>query len=121
VGAWDLPGDTLAKVHKGEMIVPAQASEGLRKFFSVGGWSVPGDVSSGAGSAAAAVSTSVSSRVVNNASSSHTASPSVQIINNVSAVDGDSVRKFFRENRGALSKQITTSVRDHGLRMGSTK
>ena len=40
---------------------------------------------------------------------------------NVSAVDGASVKKFFRENRGTLSKQITTSVRDHGLRMGASK
>lgn len=36
VGAWELPGDMVAKVHKGEMIVPANFSDGLRSVLSGG-------------------------------------------------------------------------------------
>jgi len=37
VGAWNVPGDMAAVVHKGEMVVPATYSEGLRSQMSGGG------------------------------------------------------------------------------------
>ena len=37
VGAWELPSDTIAQVHAGEMIVPAGPAAGLRSALSGGG------------------------------------------------------------------------------------
>lgn len=37
VGAWNLPNDMVANVHKGEMIVPANAAGGLRNALSGNG------------------------------------------------------------------------------------
>lgn len=44
VGAWSLPGDMIAQVHKGEMIVPAFAAEQVRNGGSVGGAGGGGDL-----------------------------------------------------------------------------
>jgi hypothetical protein len=37
VGAWSLPSDMIAQVHKGEMIVPAYAAEAMRAGAGGGG------------------------------------------------------------------------------------
>jgi hypothetical protein len=37
VGAWSLPGDMIAQLHKGEMIVPAFQAEAMRQGATVGG------------------------------------------------------------------------------------
>lgn len=117
VGAWDLPSDTLAKVHKGEMIIPAQAAEGARKMFSTGGWTVPRDLVANAATSSDIVSMSLSTKMVASASNMSNGGDTHNNVYNISAVDGDSVRRFFRNHRGAMSGQIKTSVRDHGLRM----
>lgn len=88
-GGWEVPADTMAMVHEQEMILPASISNHIRASMRAGG-----DAQGGGGD-------------THNHYHSY----------NISAVDGDSVRKFFRNHRGAMSSQIKTSVRDHGLRM----
>lgn len=47
-GAWDLPRDGMAYVHKGEMIVPPEVAEGMRRMLRSGGGSFgPGGLVSG--------------------------------------------------------------------------
>jgi len=86
-GGWEVPSDQLAMVHEKEKILPARYTAGL-------------------------------DAMVENAASGGTASGGDTHVHfNVTALDGDGVKKFFRNNRSALSAQIKTSVRDHGLRM----
>lgn len=41
VGAWEIPNDTLAMVHQGEMILPPDVAEALRSFIGGGGAASP--------------------------------------------------------------------------------
>lgn len=44
VGAWELPGDTVAQLHKGEMVVPRTFAESLRENGTLGGMGGGGDM-----------------------------------------------------------------------------
>jgi hypothetical protein len=37
VGSWDVPGDMITKIHKGEMIIPEQFAQNMREGGTMGG------------------------------------------------------------------------------------
>ena len=81
VGAYDVPGDMLAQIHKGEMVVPANFSDGIRAgAVSLGG---PGG---GGGSA-----------------------PNFAI--HLSAIDTQSGMAFLNANAAALAKTVSRHLR----------
>jgi hypothetical protein len=96
VGSWDLPGDMIAKVHKGEMIVPAGPAAAWRSALDEG----PIGSSFGAGSGQV---------TVNHAT--HI---------NVNALDGASIRKFFKNNNQLIMRTINEGVRT-GAHLGLGK
>ena len=108
-GAWDLPTDMLANVHRGEMIVPAAAAAGLRAgaagLTDLGSWSAPGLSLPGAPQAAAAG---------NALQVHHTTTFSVQ------AVDARSVKRWFNANGKAILGSINDAVRQ-GAHLGFDK
>jgi len=77
VGAWDLPHDTLAQLHKGEMVVPATFASGLRAAASGGG---DGGMGGGGGD--------------------------TNVHFHVSALDGASVAAFIRSNGRAIAQVV---------------
>jgi hypothetical protein len=89
VGAWELPGDTLGMVHKGEMIVPAGPAASLRDMLSGGG-------SIGGGGSVAI-------------------HPTVTL--NHSSIDGASTAQFFRQNGAGIMKAIGEASRQ-GAHLG---
>lgn len=77
VGAWELPHDMVAQVHKGEMIVPANFSDGLRSALGGG----IGDMQS--------------------ASSGDT-----HVHFHVSAIDGAGVKAFFKQHGRTIAATV---------------
>lgn len=114
-GAWEIGQDMPAYVHAGEMIVPADAAEKIRNMHAVGGWAVPNVLNTAMDASTVATNITTNSSTVNAGGSMRGGDTVVNL--HVSAVDGHSVERFFRNNRGVLAKQIRTSVRDHELRM----
>lgn len=89
VGAWELPSDTVAMVHQGEMIVPSGPAANLRDALS------SGTVGGGGGSVAINPTTVI----------------------NHSSIDGASTAAFFRQNGQALMRGISEAAR-HGAHLG---
>lgn len=81
VGAWSLPSDLIAQVHRGEMIVPAAPAAAMRSALS-GGQSAGGAV--------------------------HVYVTHAPVIN---AVDAHSVREFYRGSERILLRQLNDAVR----------
>ncbi len=79
-GGWDVPSDSLAYVHKQEMVLPASLAEGVRGLVAGGG-------KSGAGG------------------DNH-------VHFNVSAMDGNSVKSFFKNNRNHIAESVKSAMRD---------
>ncbi|MGA9820503.1 MAG: hypothetical protein WBQ36_02790, partial [Desulfobaccales bacterium] len=79
-GGWDVPSDSLAYLHKQEMVLPASLAAGVRGLVAGGG-------KSGAGG------------------DNH-------VHFNVSAMDGNSVRQFFKNNRNHLAEAVKSAMRD---------
>ena len=91
IGAWSIPHDQLAMVHRNELVMPAAEAGAFRGLLS--------GAASGGGS---------SSRSV-------TVSPSF----NIHSMDSATVATTLNQNRGAVMKAISAAVRDgahHGLR-----
>lgn len=114
-GAWNLPRDTLANVHAGEMIIPAATAAGLRTnasgFADLGGWQAPALSMPAASMAAAggAASTAGSTLHVHNATTF-----------SVQAVDSRDVKRWFGANGKAILGSINNAVR-HGAHLGFSK
>lgn len=86
VGTWELPSDMIARVHKGEMIVPAGPAAAWRSALNDG----PVGAGGGAGS----------SMTVNQGTTL-----------NVSAIDAASVRRLFKNNRQSIMRAINEGHR----------
>jgi hypothetical protein len=80
-GAWDLPSDMIARVHQGEMIVPAGPAGAMRDALS-------GGAQSGG-----------PARNINHSTNIH-----------INAADAASVQRLFNDNDGALLKAIHRAV-----------
>lgn len=93
VGSWELPGDMIAEVHKGEMIVPAGPAAAWRSALD-------------GGPAARGRGPSV---MVHHATNL-----------NVNAIDAQSVKRFLKNNNQALIKAINEGVRT-GAHLGLGK
>jgi hypothetical protein len=96
VGSWELPGDMIAKVHKGEMIVPAAPAAAWRSALNDG--PLGGSVDGGRGPVTFNHATNI----------------------NISAIDGTSVKKFFKNNNQAILRAIDEGVRK-GMHLGLGK
>jgi hypothetical protein len=92
VGSWDLPSDMIARVHKGEMIVPAGPAAAWRSALNDGPLG-------GAGGQVA----------VNHATNI-----------NISAIDAASVKKWFKNNERTLMRTINEGVRT-GAHLGMSQ
>lgn len=96
VGSWELPGDMIAKVHKGEMVVPAGPAAAWRSALNdgpLGGW-----VNAGSGQVTVNHATHI----------------------NVHALDGASIKKFFKNNNQLIMRTINEGVRT-GAHLGLGK
>lgn len=89
VGAWNIPHDQLAVVHKNEMVMTAGQSEGLRNLIQNGG----------AGGGPSAPSVSASAHV------------------SISAMDSRSIKRTLDSNGGVLMKTMSRAVRN-GAHLG---
>jgi len=87
VGSWELPGDMIAKVHKGEMIVPAAPAAAWRSALNDG--PIGGSNDAGRGQVTVNHATNI----------------------NISAIDGTSVKKFFKNNNQLILRTISEGVR----------
>jgi hypothetical protein len=85
VGAWNVPGDMLAQIHEGEMVVPQTFAEGMRSAASAGGTSAG---TAGGEGGAGGTSVSIS----------------------LSAIDTQSGIAFLRSNSAAIARMIATQV-----------
>lgn len=92
VGAWSLPGDTLANVHRGEMIVPAAATPWAQSLMAQAAGGKTGPAPAGAG----------------------------DVHFHVSAVDAAGVKSFFRSNARHIMEAINDGVRT-GSHLGLSK
>ncbi|MET7242501.1 cell wall hydrolase [Methylobacterium sp. EM32] len=92
VGAWSLPGDTLANVHRGEMIVPAAATPWAQSLMAQAAGGGAGAASAGGG----------------------------DVHFHVSAMDAAGVRSFFRANARHIMEAINDGVRT-GSHLGLSK
>lgn len=92
VGTWSLPGDTLANVHRGEMIVPAAATPWAQSLMAQAAGGKTGPAPAGAG----------------------------DIHFHVSAVDAAGVKSFFRANARHIMEAINDGVRT-GSHLGLSK
>jgi hypothetical protein len=92
VGAWQLPADMLVQAHRGEMVVPAGVTPWVQGVIS-GAANTPG----------------VSTVHVHHATNF-----------NVSAMDSQSVRQFFKNNSKQVMRTINESVRT-GSHIGLSK
>lgn len=92
VGAWELPSDMLAMVHKGEMVVPAGVTPWAQGLIS-GAANTPG----------------VSTVHVHHATNFH-----------VSAMDSRGVKQFFNDHGRTIMRTINESVRT-GSHVGLSK
>jgi hypothetical protein len=96
VGSWELPGDMIAKVHKGEMIVPAGPAAAWRSALNDG--PLGGSVAGGSGQVTVNHATHI----------------------NVNALDGASIKKFFKNNNQLIMRTINEGVRT-GAHLGLGK
>jgi hypothetical protein len=92
VGSWELPGDMIARVHKGEMVVPAGPAAAWRSALDGGPLGAGG-----------------SHVTVNHATHF-----------NVNALDGASIKKFFKNNNQLIMRTINDGVRT-GAHLGLGK
>lgn len=92
VGAWALPGDTLANVHRGEMIVPAAATPWAQSLMAQAAGGKAGSAPASAG----------------------------DVHFHVSAVDAAGVKAFFRANARHIMEAINDGVRT-GSHLGLSK
>jgi hypothetical protein len=79
-GGWDVPADSLAYLHKQEMVLPASLAQGVRGLVAGGGRearATGGDVHF-----------------------------------HVSAMDGNSVKSFFKNNRNHVAEAVKSAMRD---------
>ena len=81
VGAWDVPSDMQANIHRGEMVVPANFASGIRAAQNGGG-----DAGSGGGGV------------------------NITFAPNVQAVDGPSVQAFFNRYARQMAATISNHV-----------
>lgn len=81
VGAWELPRDMVAQVHKGEMIVPAGPAAAFRAIIG------------------------------SNLGTAPTVHVNHSTNFNISAMDAQSVRAFLKNNSRAIMRTINESVR----------
>ncbi|MGD0826565.1 MAG: hypothetical protein ABSA09_00555 [Desulfobaccales bacterium] len=79
-GGWDVPADSLAYLHKQEMVLPASLAGGVRDLVAGGG------KGGGAGD--------------------------THVHFNVSAMDGPSVKSFFKNNRNHVTEAVKAAMRD---------
>lgn len=87
VGSWELPGDMIAKVHKGEMIVPAGPAAAWRSALNDG--PLGGQIGAGGGQVTVNHATNI----------------------NISAIDGASVKQFFKNHNQMIMRTINEGVR----------
>ncbi|UHC14340.1 hypothetical protein LRS73_17420 [Methylobacterium currus] len=92
VGAWALPGDTLANVHRGEMIVPAAATPWAQSLMAQAAGGKAGSAPASTG----------------------------DVHFHVSAVDAAGVKAFFRANARHIMEAINDGVRT-GSHLGLSK
>jgi len=79
-GGWDVPADSLAYLHKQEMVLPASLAEGVRGLVAGGG---------------------------------RDARPTGGDVHfHVSAMDGNSVKSFFKNNRNHVAEAVKSAMRD---------
>lgn len=96
VGSWELPSDMIARVHKGEMIVPASPAAAWRSALNDGPFG--GAVGVGGGQVEVNHSTNI----------------------NISAIDAAGVKKWLKSNERALMRTINEGVRT-GAHLGLGK
>jgi hypothetical protein len=90
-GAWELPSDMIAQVHQGEMIIPAGPAAAIRNGSSSLG-----------GAGGQAVNVHVTHAPV------------------INAIDGDSIRQFYKNSEKILMRQLNDAVR-RGAHLGLSK
>jgi hypothetical protein len=90
IGMWRVPTDTLAMVHRSELVMPATQADAFRAMLS-------GSNPIGGGGAGLAIH------------------PSLNM--NVHALDGDSVKQFMRNNQRQIMQSMHASVRS-GAHLG---
>jgi len=79
-GGWDVPADSLAYLHKQEMVLPASLAEGVRGLVAGGG---------------------------------RDARPTGGDVHfHVSAMDGNSIKSFFKNNRNHVAEAVKSAMRD---------
>ena len=79
-GGWDVPADSLAYLHKQEMVLPASLAAGVRGLVAGGG---------------------------------RDARPTGGDVHfHVSAMDGNSVKSFFKNNRNHVAEAVKSAMRD---------
>ena len=91
IGAWNVPQDMPAVVHRNELVMPAAEAGAFRDMLSGGAQGGGGNVA---------------------------IHPTVNI--NTSAIDGASVSQFMRSNSGSMMKAIDEAVR-HGAALGTRR
>ncbi len=79
-GGWDVPADSLAYLHKQELVLPASLAQGVRGLVA-GGGKDGGD-------------------------------GDTHVHFNVSAMDGNSVKSFFKNHRNHVAEAVKSAVRD---------
>jgi hypothetical protein len=94
IGAWSIPHDMPAVVHRNELVMPAAEAGVFRSMLS-------GAANGGAGGGG-----------------NVSVNPAVHL--NVQAVDGASVNQFFRNNHRSLMNSIDEAVR-HGAALGTRR
>jgi phage-related protein len=102
VGAWDLPRDMIAAVHRGEMVIPSRGgvADEFRNFMSDGGFNRAGTAGVGAPAGG---------------SKSVHISPTTNL--HVSTMDGASFSSFINANHKTLLSAVDRAVR-HGAGLG---
>jgi len=89
VGAWNLSNDMVAQVHKGEMIIPAQAAGALRSAMTGAGASGGGAARSAGGSSSDGGDTHI----------------------HIHTIDAAGVKQFIAQNAGALTDAVGNHLR----------
>ncbi len=79
-GGWDVPADSLAYLHKQEMVLPASLAQGVRGLVAGGG--------------------------------RETGATGGDVHFHVSAMDGNSVKSFFKNNRNHVAEAVKSAMRD---------
>lgn len=104
VGAWELPSDMIAQVHKGEMIIPAATANMIRGGGTNGAVPFPSSALSG--------SIGGSQGSSPGGSSSSSSNGNTTVVFQISALDGTSVQNMLKSQGSTIASVIATAVRN---------